>query len=172
MLDFSKLKTKKGSKIEAHFENEEAKLNFKKMSAKDDKGLMKDINSIDPGKGTIHLIINQQGIIKGMSEKEFLDWQKDPESERNWFHIEDIILDLNEIFSLLSFIGLFPGLYVNNFTGATPEEYDNLPATPEMEQYLRSIRSAKKCECCPEQSCLTRRASFSITKLDEYIAEQ
>lgn len=178
MLDYSKFVTKKGSKIETHFENEVTKAEFEKFPKESEESLIRmvDMFGVDTGKQTIHLVINNQMAMRIMNEEDFLLWQSQPEND--WFHLNGFEFDLPDLLLATSLGDLFGGMISglifndpkdgNSFTGATVEECNLLSSKPELIECLITIALDKNCICCPSPDCRRRSVSFSKEEFEKF----
>jgi len=170
-LDLGKLTTRKGAKIEVHFENisDESKLKQQYSHSEFLEELNNNIDQWgnDNGHDTVHLLINNQAMVATLTESDYNEWQNAPEKE--WFHRPSINFiffgDLSD-----SDIMEEPFLYSSNiqpendskFVGMPKEEFDEFFADPKNLENLKAIHKAypECCRFCPIPKCPGRETDF------------
>jgi len=171
MLDLNKLKTRKGARIEVHFEDVlmgriGVQMNYSHSAFEKEVCDGVDQMKIDTGKGTtIHVLINDQGIGKIIGAVEYAEWQAAP--EKDWFHqgMMAVIIndfpddDTDRIEEILSILGVRLNdfqfgdhLQENNqqFVGMTEEELAKFLDNSENLKNISSVLvSNHDCKLCP-----------------------
>jgi len=189
-LDLDKLTTRKGAKIEVHFEDISNKILLKKQYSHSEF-LRKVNNDIDQWGGdndhdTVHLLINNQGTAALITETLYTKWQN--AAEKDWFHkgiMAVIISDFhndenNPIEEILSILGLRPNDLLfggkpkendQQFVGMTEEELVEFLADRENLKNIKAVEKANPDHCCKfcPFPCLGRNESFNRMAFEQAV---
>jgi len=172
-LNLSKLTTRRGAKIEVHFEDISTKTLLEQQYSHSEflRKVNKDIDQwgSDNGKDTVHLLINNQGKVALTTETGYAKWQATPEED--WFHSEIHVVLLNELFKdLMEELFLHPLKNNPRFVGMPEKEFDEFIKDPENLKKMETILAADhRCNLCP-LPCPGRGESFDKLAFEQAIA--
>ncbi len=175
-VNIGTLKTRRGANLVFHFENESIKKLFE--GNVDLRQLQKDLqNAIsamdaDTGKGTkVHLLLNREHSIRVLAEKDFTEWEKNP--EKDWHHDRTEFLIKKRMFADLvdsldqqlldDFIDdLIKTQEGNKYTGPAKKQFVKYMDDPRSEIVARKATKDHNCVICiaPTGVCPVRQKSF------------
>jgi hypothetical protein len=178
-LNLSKLTTRKGAKIEVHFEDISGKTLLEQQYSHSEflKKVNDDIDQwgYDNGHDTVHLLINDQGAAALITEAKYTKWQDAP--EKDWFHeemqvivlggfLEDVLMD-----ELLLLLINTPPENNSEFVGMSEEEFDEFFADPNNFENLKAVQKAypECCRFCPKPNCRGRESNFNRLAYEQAI---
>lgn len=159
-LNLSKLTTRKGAKIEVHFEDVSDETLFKQQysHSKFLRKVNKDVDQWgrDNGQDTVHLLINNQGTAALTTEANYTKWQTAP--EKDWFHKRIEVIVLSGFLDDFVMGGL--SLKDSGFVCMPEEEFNEFIEDPENLKKMETILAADhRCNLCP-LPCPGRNKSF------------
>jgi hypothetical protein len=192
MVNLEKITSRKGAKVEFHFETEEDHENllqedYSQKSLQNQVRNQIDDEIVDTGKGTvIHLLINTHGKGKSMNATEYAEWQS--KEDKDWYHNddEDDSRSFEELLEALLPVLLGSGLLgdhkgmpmiaagmrghgdadANEFVGPTMEEFMDISSDdeniPRVMAMQESAKPEDKCKFCPAPTELCHKRSASF----------
>jgi len=177
-LNLSKLTTRKGAKIEVHFEDVSDETLFKQQysHSKFLRKVNKDVDQWgrDNGQDTVHLLINNQGTAALATEANYTKWQA--ANEKDWFHEKVHVVVLSgssgdvTMEELLRYLLDIPRGNPE-FVGMPKEEFDEFFADPINFENLKAVKKAypECCRFCPISICPDRKVNFDRLAYEQAI---
>lgn len=180
-LDLGKLTTRKGAKIEVHFEDISDEVLLKQQYSHSEF-LEKVNNDVDQwgddnGHDTVHLLINNQGTAALTTETNYNKWNT--ATEKDWFHKNVHVIVLGDFPGDAEMEDLFlrllntPPENDSEFVGMSREEFDEFFKDPDNLKNLDAVQTAHPecCSLCPNPDCRGRESNFDRLAYEQAVTD-